>query len=126
MPIPATWSPALLSLMRAVFGVVFLSHGISKFFGVPPFPMALTPLLEVAGALEVIGGGLLVIGLFTRPVAFVLSGMMAVAYFLAHASQGSFPIANGGEAAVLYCFAFLYLAAAGGGSIGVDAGRARR
>ena len=126
MPVPASWSPALLSLMRAVFGLVFLSHGVSKFFGLPPFPMAMNYFLQVAGALELVGGALLVIGLFTRPVAFVLSGMMAIAYFLAHAPQGPFPIANGGEAAVLYCFAFLYLAAAGGGSIGVDAMRARR
>lgn len=121
MPIPATWSARLLSVMRIVVALVFFSHGISKFFGVPPFPMALTPMLMVAGALEVVGGGLLIIGLFTRPVAFILSGMSAVAYFLAHAPQGPFPIANGGEAAVLYCFVFLYLAAAGGGAWSVDA-----
>ena len=85
----------------------------------------MTPLLTAAGMLEVVGGGLLIIGLFTRPVAFVLSGMSAVAYFMAHMPQGPFPIANGGEAAVLYCFVFLYLAAAGGGAWSVDAGRGR-
>lgn len=125
MPIPATWSPRLLSVMRIVVALVFFSHGISKFFGLPPFPMAMTPLLSVAGIIEVVGGALLIVGLFTRPVAFLLSGMSAAAYFLAHAPQGPFPIANGGEAAVLYCFVFLYLAAAGGGAWSVDAGRGR-
>lgn len=126
MPIPAAWSPRLLGVMRVVFGLIFLSHGTSKFFGFPPFPMALNPLLTVAGTLELIGGALIVVGLFTRPVAFVLSGMSAAAYFIAHAPKGFFPSANGGEAAVLYCFAFLYLAAAGGGAWSLDAGRGRR
>lgn len=123
MPIPARFSAPLLSLFRAMFGLMFLAHGVSKFFGLPPFPKPLNPLLMAAGALELVGGALLVIGLFTRPVAFLLSGMMAVAYFMAHAPQGFLPLVNGGEAAILYCFAFLYLAAAGGGSIGVDAMR---
>ncbi len=126
MPIPAAWSPRLLSVMRIMFGLIFFSHGTSKFFGLPPFPMALNPLLTVAGTLELVGGALIVVGLFTRPVAFVLSGMSAAAYFMAHAPQGFFPSANGGEAAVLYCFAFLYLAAAGGGAWSLDAGRGRR
>ena len=125
MPIPATWSARLLSVMRIIVALVFFSHGISKFFGLPPFPMPMTPLLTAAGVLEVVGGGLLIVGLFTRPVAFVLSGMSAVAYFMVHLPQGPFPIANGGEAAVLYCFVFLYLAAAGGGAWSVDAGRGR-
>jgi putative oxidoreductase len=116
MPIPATWSSRLLSVMRIVVALVFFSHGISKFFGLPPFPMPMNPLLTVAGALEVVGGGLLIIG---------LSGMSAVAYFMAHMPKGPFPIANGGEAAVLYCFVFLYLAAAGGGVWSVDAQRGR-
>ncbi|GAA3270082.1 hypothetical protein GCM10020258_43460 [Sphingomonas yabuuchiae] len=85
--------------------------------------MPLNPLLTAAGVLELVGGAMLFVGLFTRPVAFLLSGQMAVAYFMAHAPQGFLPLANGGEAAILYCFAFLYLAAAGGGSIGVDAMR---
>ncbi|MGA1797724.1 DoxX family protein [Sphingomonas sp. 4RDLI-65] len=125
MPIPANWSARLLSVMRVVVALVFFSHGISKFFGLPPFAMPMNPLLYAAGGLEVVGGGLLIIGLFTRPVAFVLSGMSAVAYFLAHFPQGPFPIANGGEPAVLYCFVFLYLAAAGGGVWSVDAQRRR-
>lgn len=123
MPIPARFSAPLLSLFRAMFGLMFLAHGVSKFFGLPPFPKPLNPLLMAAGALELVGGALLVIGLFTRPVAFLLSGMMAVAYFMVHAPQGFLPLLNGGEAAILYCFAFLHLAAAGGGSIGVDAMR---
>ncbi|KQN31076.1 DoxX family protein [Sphingomonas sp. Leaf38] len=126
MPIPATWSARLLSVMRIVVALVFFSHGVSKLFGLPPFPYPMTPLLYVAGVLEVVGGGLLIVGLFTRPVAFVLSGMSAIAYFLDHAPQGPFPIANDGEAAVLYCFVFLYLAAAGGGAWSVDAGRGQR
>ena len=123
MPIPATWSSQLLSILRIVTGLGFLQHGVSKFFGFPPFPMPLNPLLTVAGTLELVGGALIVIGLFTRPVAFVLSGMCAVAYFIAHAPQGFFPAANGGEAAMLYCFIFLYLAAAGGGVWSADAAR---
>jgi len=122
MPIPATWSDKLLSVLRIVVGLGFLEHGTSKFFGVPPFPMPgpLSPLLTAAGALELIGGALIVIGLFTRPTAFILSGQMAVAYFLFHAPKGFFPAANMGEAAMLYCFVFLYLAAAGGGAWSAD------
>lgn len=123
MPIPASWSPQLLSLLRIFAGLGFLQHGVSKYFGVPPFPMPLNPLLYTAGALELVGGTLLVIGLFTRPVAFILSGMSAVAYFLAHAPKSFFPAENMGEAAMLYCFIFLYLAAAGGGVWSVDAMR---
>ena len=125
MPIPATWSDRLLSVLRIVVGLCFLEHGTSKFFGIPPFPMPLNPMLQVAGVLELVGGALILIGLFTRPVAFVLSGMMAVAYFMAHFPQGPFPAANGGEAAVLYCFVFLYLAAAGGGVWSADTSRKR-
>ncbi|HEX4693529.1 DoxX family protein [Sphingomonas sp.] len=123
MPIPASWSPRLLSLLRIVVGLAFLSHGVSKFFGVPPFPAPLTPLLTAAGVLELAGGALILIGLFTRPVAFILSGEMAVAYFMMHAPKGIFPLANGGEGAMLYCFVFLYLAAAGAGPWSVDATR---
>jgi putative oxidoreductase len=123
MPIPATWSAQLLSILRIVAGLGFMQHGVSKFFGIPPFPMPMNGLLTAAGVLELVGGALIVIGLFTRPVAFVLSGMMAIAYFMAHAPQGFFPAANGGEAAMLYCFVFLYLAAAGGGVWSADAAR---
>ena len=127
MPIPASWSGRLLSVMRIVVALAFFEHGTSKFFGFPPFPMPgpLPPLLMAAGALELVGGALLVIGLFTRPVAFLLSGQMAIAYFMAHAPKGFFPAENGGEAAVLYCFAFLYLAAAGGGAWSADAARGK-
>ncbi|MGH6614091.1 DoxX family protein [Sphingomonas sp.] len=125
MPIPATWSPRLLALLRIVAGITFLHHGVSKFFNIPPFPMPLNPVLYAAGTLELVGGALIIIGLFTRPVAFILSGMMAVAYFIAHAPKGFYPSANGGEAAILYCFIFLYLAAAGAGAWSVDAARNR-
>jgi putative oxidoreductase len=125
MPIPATWAPRLLSLLRIVVALGFIEHGTSKFFGLPPFPMPLNPLLYVAGTLELVGGALILLGLFTRPVAFVLSGQMAVAYFLAHAPQGFFPANNGGEAAMLYTFVFLYLAAAGAGPWSLDALRAQ-
>lgn len=123
MPIPANWSPGLLSLLRIVVALGFIEHGTSKFFGLPPFPMSgpLPPLLIAAGALELVGGALILIGLFTRPIAFLLSGQMAVAYFLAHAPKGLFPAENGGEAAMLYCFVFLYLAAAGAGPWSLDA-----
>jgi putative oxidoreductase len=125
MPIPATWAPRLLSLLRIVVALGFIEHGTSKFFGLPPFPMPLNPLLYVAGTLELVGGALILLGLFTRPVAFVLSGQMAVAYFLAHAPQGFFPANNGGEAAMLYTFVFLYLAAAGAGPWSLDALRSQ-
>lgn len=125
MPIPASWSSRLLSLLRIVAGLGFLQHGMSKYFGIPPFPAPLTTLLYVAGALELVGGALLVIGLFTRSVAFVLSGMSAVAYFMVHAPKSFFPAQNMGEAAMLYCFVFLYLAAAGAGPWSVDATRSK-
>lgn len=121
MPIPTSWSPRLLSVLRIVLGLGFIEHGTSKFLGLPPFPMPLSPLLYAAGVLELAGGTLILIGLFTRPAAFLLSGMMAVAYFMAHAPRGFFPAANGGEAAMLYCFTFLYFAAAGAGPWSVDA-----
>ncbi|MEG3179971.1 DoxX family protein [Sphingomonas sp. LT1P40] len=120
MPIPASWSDKLLSVLRIVAGLAFLQHGTSKLLGLPPFPMPLNPLLYAAGAIELIGGALLVIGLFTRPVAFIASGMCAIGYFMAHASKGFFPAANGGEAILLFCFIFLYLAAAGGGAWSAD------
>jgi putative oxidoreductase len=127
MPIPASWAPRLLSLLRIVTGLGFLEHGTSKFFHFPPFPMAgpLPPLLMAAGALELVGGALILIGLFTRPVAFLLSGQMAVAYFMFHAPKGFSPIVNGGEGAMLYCFIFLYLAAAGAGPWSADAARGK-
>ncbi|MGI9106345.1 MAG: DoxX family protein [Pyrinomonadaceae bacterium] len=118
------WSPRLLSVLRIVMGLLFMQHGAQKLFGfLAPQPGATPPLFSLigfAGVLEFFGGLLLLLGLFTRPVAFVLSGLMAVAYFMAHAPQGFFPLQNKGELAVVYCFVFLYLAAAGGGAWSVD------
>ena len=119
------WSPQLLSILRIVVGFLFLVHGTQKLFGVPGgegVPVPLLSLIGVAGVLELVGGLLVLLGLFTRPVAFVLSGEMAVAYFMAHAPEGFWPRTNGGEEAVLYCFVFLYLAAAGGGPWSLDRG----
>ena len=125
MPNLDVWSPRVLSLLRIIAALLFMEHGLMKLFHFPaPQPGAPDPLptmLMVAAWMEVVGGGLLAVGLFTRPVAFLLSGEMAVAYFLAHAPQGFYPALNGGEAAVLYCFAFLYLAFAGGGEWSLDA-----
>ena len=124
MPNLETWSPRVLSLLRIVAALLFMEHGLMKVFHFPaPQPGAPNPLpamLVVAAWLEIAGGALLALGLFTRPVAFLLSGEMAAAYFLAHAPRGFYPALNGGEAAVLYCFVFLFLAAAGGGEWGLD------
>lgn len=127
MPIPASWSSKLLSVLRIAAALGFLHHGTSKFFALPPFPMEgpLPPLLMAAGAIELVGGALLLIGLFTRPVAFIASGMSAVGYFMMHAPKGFFPSVNGGETIMLYAFIFLYLAAAGGGAWSVDAQRGK-
>jgi putative oxidoreductase len=118
--IAATWQPRLLSLLRIVTALLLLQHGTAKLFGFPHVAMfdnvRLLSLLGVAGILEFAGGVLLLLGIFTRPVAFVLSGEMAFAYFLAHAQKSFLPILNGGELAVLYCFVLLYLAVAGGGA----------
>ncbi len=124
----ALWAPRLLSLLRIVAGLIFLEHGTQKLFGFPIPPTggaspAMFSLLWFAAVLEVVGGVLLVLGLFTRPVAFILSGEMAFAYWMAHAPRAFWPVANGGDAAILYCFVFLYLAAAGAGPWSVDAGR---
>ncbi|MGH6849800.1 MAG: DoxX family protein [Methylocella sp.] len=119
-PIAARWQPRLLALLRIVTALLLLQHGTAKLFGFPRVAMfdnlQLLSLLGVAGVLEFGGGVLLLLGIFTRPVAFILSGEMAVAYFLAHAQKSFFPILNHGELAVLYCFVFLYLAVAGGGA----------
>lgn len=121
------WRPHLLSILRVMSGLLFMQHGTAKLLSIPQMDMfaKLQPLSLpwIAGVLELIGGALLVIGLFTRPVAFILSGLMAVAYFIAHAPRGFYPIVNSGELAALYCFVFLYIAVAGGGSWSVDAAR---
>src|SRR5690349_12997078 len=116
-------SPYLLSVLRIALALLFLEHGTSKLLGFPPpthpFHFALS-LEGISGPLELVGGLLLLFGLFTRPVAFILSGEMAIAYFVGHAPKGFFPLLNMGELAVVYCFAFLYLAAAGGGPWSLD------
>lgn len=119
----APWAPHIRSILRILAAATFLTHGTMKLFGWPSSmgDGALPPLMLTAGILEVVGGILLVIGLFSRPVAFVLSGLMAVAYFMAHAPGGFFPVLNGGEPALLFCWVFLYIAAAGPGPISVDA-----
>jgi len=122
-----TWSPRLLSILRIVSGLLFLQHGTAKHLKFPTVPMfaKLDPmsLPGIAGYLELVGGVLLVLGLFTRTTAFILSGLMAVAYFLAHAPRDFYPLINQGELAVLYCFVFLYIAAAGSGPWSLDAMR---
>jgi putative oxidoreductase len=119
----AAWTPRALSVLRIMTGLLFLEHGTQKLLGFPPsehaFP-ALFSLIGVQGILELIGGFLILIGLLTRPVAFILAGDMAVAYFMAHAPKGFFPTLNGGQLAILFCFVFLYLVFAGGGEWSVD------
>lgn len=124
----SVWSPRLLSILRIVTALLFMQHGAVKLLGIPA-PMfgeiQLLSLMGVAGVLELVGGLLLLLGLFTRPVAFILSGQMAVAYLMAHAAQGVWPILNKGELAVLYSFVFLYLFVAGGGAWSLDKLRRR-
>ena len=119
-----TWMPRLLSVLRFITGFLFVAHGTQKLFNAPASEKnAAAPLLSfmgLTGTLELIGGLLILFGLFTRPTAFILSGMMAVAYFMAHASGGFLPLVNKGELAVIYCFVFLYLAVAGGGVWSLD------
>ena len=125
MPNFIAWSPRVLSLLRIVTALLFMEHGLMKLFHFPaaqpgaPDPLPL--LLMAAAWIEVVGGGLVALGLFTRVAAFICSGEMAVAYFMAHAPNGPFPALNMGEAAVLSCFVFLYLAFAGGGFWSLDA-----
>jgi putative oxidoreductase len=123
----ATFSGYSLGLLRIVAGLLFLGHGVQKYLGFPttaPFGIVHpASLLGIAGIMEIVGGALIVVGLFTRPVAFVLSGMMAAAYFMMHAPKSPFPIANGGELAVMFCFVFLYLSTAGPGKFSLDGGR---
>jgi len=114
------WTPRLVSVLRIVVALLFIQHGGEKLFGFPLSPRgapdSLSLLMLVAGVLEFFGGLLMLFGLLTRPVAFVLSGEMAVAYFMSHAARGFFPLENGGELAALYSFVFLFLAVAGGGA----------
>jgi putative oxidoreductase len=121
-----TWSPRMLSVLRIMTALLFIQSGTAKFFGFPGPGPELTALLVVQGLLELLGGFLVLIGFLTRPVAFILAGDMAVAYFLRHAPRSFFPFINGGSLAVLFCFVFLYLFVAGGGVWSVDAQRSGR
>lgn len=119
----AEWEPRVLSILRIVVGLLFMEHGLAKLFG---FPIAAEhpatfQLLWFAGVLEMFGGMLIALGLFTRPVAFILSGEMAIGYFMDHLPKSFFPLINGGTLAIMYCFTCLYLAAAGAGPWSVDA-----
>ncbi len=119
----SAYQPQALAALRIVSALLFIEHGTQKFFNFPPAEQPFGDLMNIigiAGVLEVVGGVLLLIGLFTRPVAFVLCGFMAFAYFMAHAPQNFFPINNRGDAAILFCFVFLYLTVAGPGSIALD------
>ena len=127
----STWAPELRSLLRIVAAFTFMQFGMAKLFA---FPGAIMPgggtvpvasLLGLAGSLEAFGGALLLVGLFTRPVAFLLAGEMAVAYFMGHGSHGFWTVLNQGTPAVIYCFVWLYLSAAGGGPWSLDARLAR-
>lgn len=126
--LPTSWQGYTHAALRIMTGLLFMQHGTTKLLKFPlteyfkdGVPVA--SFMGFAGLLELVGGLLIVVGLFTRTTAFVLSGMMAVAYFMAHAGQGFFPILNGGELAIMFCFVFLWLATAGAGPFSVDANR---
>jgi putative oxidoreductase len=121
------YTPYALAALRIVTALLFMEHGTQKLLGFPPSPNPGPPLLSLLGfqgVLELFGGFLLVLGLFTRPVAFLLSGDMAVAYFMAHAPRSFFPVLNGGDSAILYCFVFLLLVFTGPGAWSIDELRA--
>ena len=124
--VEAAWSPRLLGLLRIVTAILFMEHGAQKLLGFPPSDHGspeLLSLLGAAGILELAGGFFILIGLFTRPVALALAGEMAVAYWMVHAPKAFYPALNGGDAAILFCFIFLYLVAAGPGAFSVDGAR---
>jgi putative oxidoreductase len=126
--LPAEWAPRLLSVLRIVAALLFMMHGLQKLIGFPPSPMpqpGMFSFMWIGGLIEAVGGFLLLIGLFSRAVAFLLSGEMAVAYWMFHAPESIYPALNGGDAAILYCFVFLYIAAAGPGPWSLDAMRNR-
>jgi putative oxidoreductase len=119
------WSERMLSVLRIIVGLLFLEHGLAKLLDFPHLPNHVVYTLftlnpGVQGLIELVGGALLAVGLFTRPVAFILSGDMAVAYFMAHFPRGPFPLLNAGELAIVYCFLFLYFAVAGAGVWSLD------
>jgi len=125
-PIPPQWTPYLHGVLRIVVALLFITHGTQKLFGVPEGPMGTVPLaskLGVAAVLEIVGGLAALLGLWLRPIAFLLSGEMAFAYFTAHAPRAFWPLLNGGEPAVLYCFIWFFFAAAGPGALSVEGKR---
>ena len=129
-PSPSPWTGRMLSILRIVTALMFVTAGSTKLFGYPPPPMPMPPIpvmsqMWIGGVLEMVGGTCLIFGLFTRPVSFVLAGEMAVAYFQFHVPQSFFPTTSNGVPAALYCFIFLYLTFAGGGPWSVDAVLAR-
>lgn len=121
----AAWTPRVLSILRIITGLMIIQHGMAKIIGWPVFPAyaSVQPfsLIGAAGFIELIGGALLILGLWTRPVAFVLAGEMAFAYFIGHFPKGFLPLINGGTLAILYCFTCLYLSTAGAGPWSIDA-----
>ena len=121
----AAYTPRALSLLRIVTGLLIIQHGMGKLLGYPVFPayakVELMSLVGVAGLIELIGGALLILGLLTRPAAFIIAGEMAFAYFIGHFPKGFHPLINGGTLAILYCFVCLYLSTAGAGPWSVDA-----
>lgn len=125
----AAYAPYALAALRIVAGLLFMEHGTQKLFGFPSAPASGLPavlsIFWIGAVLEFVGGLLIVIGLFTRPVAFVLAGEMAVAYWMFHAPSSFYPVMNGGDAAILFCFVFLYIAARGPGPLSVDGSRNR-
>ncbi|MCQ1838075.1 DoxX family protein [Neorhizobium galegae] len=125
----AVLAPRALSVLRSVAGLTFFPHGSQKLLNFPPREggaVDLFSFMGFAGTLEIVGGSLIVLGLFTRPTAFILSGMMAVAYFMSHFPRNFYPTLNGGDAAILFCFLFLYISVAGGGSWALDTFRMRK
>jgi len=124
-PLPPQTASYALGLLRIVAALLFIDHGTQKLFGFPIAPAggaspAMFSMFWFAGVLETVGGILVLVGFFTRPAAFVLSGLMAFAYFIAHFPRSFWPVANGGDAAILFCFVFLYLAAAGPGAFSIN------
>ncbi|MDC9824685.1 DoxX family protein [Devosia sp. ZB163] len=123
------YRPQALAVLRIVTALLFIAHGTQKLFALPaggmPGPVDYFSLMGLAGFLEAFGGLAILVGIFTRPVAFVLSGLMAAAYWMAHAPNSIFPVNNGGDAAIMFCFAFLYLVFSGPGAWSIDEARAR-
>ena len=115
------WAPYVLSIVRIVFALAFIEYGLEKFFGFPGPGPEMTPLFWVQGVIEIVGGSLLLVGAYTRPVAFILSGDMAVAYFITYVPRSFYPAVSGGGEALQFCFLFFYLVFAGGGPLSLDA-----